>query len=151
MSRRPEALLERRVLQALGGDRGLALFKNEVGEGYYGNVRAQIADLKRYGNGDAAGINRNQVLSVLDYSRVHYGLRVGSADLVGIVAVEVTPEMVGTRIGRFVSVELKSNDGRLRPEQVTWRDRMIELGAAAGVARSPGDAALIVEEARRGR
>jgi hypothetical protein len=143
---RPEAALERQTLFTLGSDPDLAIFKNEVGEGFYGVVRGQIDALL-----SGAGLPevRKQVLAILDRNRVHFGLRVGSADLIGCEAVRIEPAMVGLTFGRFVSIELKGPDGRMRPEQELWLARMTELGAAAGVARSPGDAALIVERGRR--
>lgn len=143
---RPEAILERHTLFALGSDPRLAIFKNECGEGFYANVREQIRNCL---DGEVRRELVAEVLAILDRNRVHYGLHVGSADLIGVVAVEVTPEMVGSTIGRFVSIELKSASGALRTEQEVWRDRMRELGAVAEVARTPGDAALAVEKARR--
>jgi hypothetical protein len=50
-------------------------------------------------------------------SRVQYGLCVGSSDLISLVSVTITPEMVGKVIGRFTALELKVEGGR------TERDR----------------------------
>lgn len=145
MTHRPEALLERQVLKALGRDPALALFKNECGEGFYGTARHQILALPR----THGTVQLVDVLGALDRNRVHFGLHVGSADLVAVARVEITPQMVGRSIGRFVSIELKSATGRVGEAQQAWIDRMRELGATAGVARSPGDAAVLVEEAKR--
>jgi hypothetical protein len=100
-------------------------------------VRAQVAALPQY---DGL-LDRADVLAILDRSRVHYGLHNGSADIIGILG----------PAGRLVSFELKSDRGQLRPEQEVWLARMRELGALSEVIRSPGDAMLALEEARRGR
>ena len=60
---------------------------------------------------------------------VRYGLAVGSADLVGI-----------TRDGRFVSIEVKTPDGKMRPEQVTWAETVRRFNGIAIVARSVEEA-----------
>ena len=71
---------------------------------------------------------------------VQFGLAVGSADLIGIVA----------PWGRLLSIEVKSADGRVRPEQVKWAELVRRFGGVAGVARSVAEAMALVEEARRG-
>lgn len=133
MNRRPEALLERQVLAALGRDPLVTLFKNECGEGFYGAVRPQLSKLL------AGMTSHRDALAILDRNRVHFGLHNGSADLIAVV---------GPR-GRLVGIELKSDRGVLSADQERWLARMRELGAVAGVARTPGDAALLIEEAKR--
>ena len=74
--------------------------------------------------------------------RVKYGLAPGSSDLIGPQSVLITPEMFGQRVAIFTAVEVKSERGRLAPEQRRFIDVIQELGGIAGVARS-------VEEAQR--
>lgn len=132
---RPEAILERQVLATLGTDRNLAIFRNECGEGFYANVWPQLRALL------AGHPAAEQAMAILDRNRVHYGLHNGSADLCGLIG----------PAGRFVSFELKSEAGALRPDQILWQARMRELGALAEVVRSPGQASLYIDEARRGQ
>jgi hypothetical protein len=71
---------------------------------------------------------------------VTFGLCKGSADLIGWKRVTITPEMVGTTVAVFVSIEVKTPTGRLRPEQQQWLDAVQAAGGIAGVARSVEDA-----------
>jgi hypothetical protein len=71
---------------------------------------------------------------------VQFGLCKGSADLIGWKRVTITPEMVGTQVAVFASIEVKTATGRLRPEQQQWLDAVQSAGGIAGVARSVSDA-----------
>jgi hypothetical protein len=71
---------------------------------------------------------------------VQFGLCKGSADLIGWKRVTVTEEMVGTQVAVFLSIEVKTATGRLRPEQQQWLDAVQAAGGIAGVARSVEDA-----------
>lgn len=76
---------------------------------------------------------------------VQFGLARGSADLIGWRTIVITPEMVGQRIAVFTSIEVKTERGRVRPEQHAWLGCVQAAGGIAGVARSVGDALRIVE------
>lgn len=71
---------------------------------------------------------------------VQFGLCKGSADLIGWKRVTITPEMVGTTVAVFLSIEVKTPTGRLRPEQQQWLNAVQAAGGIAGVARSVEDA-----------
>lgn len=58
---------------------------------------------------------------------LHFGLK-GSGDIIGM-----------TRSGRFLSVEIKTATGVLRPEQATFMERVRAHGGMAIVARSVED------------
>lgn len=90
---------------------------------------------------------RNQVGSLPDPRTgrlVTFGLARGSADLIGWRTITVTPDMVGTRLAVFCSIEVKTPTGRVRPEQQAWLDAVQQAGGIAGVARSVSDALTIV-------
>lgn len=81
---------------------------------------------------------------------VHFGLAPGSADIIGIRTVEITPEMVGQRVGVFVSIEVKRpgqdrTDPERRRAQAAWRDMVTRMGGRAGVARSVTEAKAIAD------
>jgi hypothetical protein len=81
---------------------------------------------------------------------VQFGLCKGSADLIGWRTVTVTPEMVGTAIAVFTSIEVKTATGRLRPEQQQWLDAVRAAGGIAGVARSVSDAEALLRDLAQG-
>jgi len=78
---------------------------------------------------------------------VQFGLCKGSADLIGWRTVTVTPEMVGQQLAVFLSIEVKTPTGRLRPEQRQWLDAVQAAGGIAGVARSVSDAEALLRSA----
>lgn len=69
------------------------------------------------------------------------GLGLGSADLIGVEIVTITPEMVGTTLARFLAVEVKTPSGRVSPEQEAWLRTVRSFGGEAHVMRSPEEAA----------
>jgi len=75
---------------------------------------------------------------------VRYGLATGSADLIGWQTITITPDMVGQRFARFLSIEVKTPTGRLSPEQETWRAAVLKAGGIAVVARSVEDVRFLV-------
>lgn len=79
---------------------------------------------------------------------VRYGLANGSADLIGWVKLE--PPIVPFRIARFMSLEIKTETGKLSPEQVLWMKLVRNWGGFAAVVRSVDDALAAVERARAG-
>lgn len=123
MRRRPEARLERDILLELGKDPTVALYRNEVGQGYYGCVLPQIRKLLE------GSPHRDAVLGILHRNRVTYGLGVGSPDLAAI-----------GRGGRFTGLELKAGSSPSR-DQLRWHEAARRRGAVIEVVRT-------VEEAR---
>ena len=81
---------------------------------------------------------------------VQFGLCKGSADLIGWKRVTVTPEMVGSTVAVFLSIEVKTATGRLRPEQQQWLDAVHAAGGIAGVARSVSDAETLLRDVAQG-
>lgn len=111
-----ETTLQQRIRLALGTHPQARLFRNQVG---------QLPD-PRTGR------------------MVQFGLARGSADLIGWRTLVVTPEMVGQRIAVFTSIEVKTERGRIRPEQHAWLGTVQSAGGIAGIARSIADATQII-------
>jgi len=66
----------------------------------------------------------------------------GQGDLWGIYPITITQEMVGKKVGLFISIETKSKDGRTQADrakkQADWADMINKMGGIAIFAR-PGD------------
>jgi len=78
-------------------------------------------------------------------THARYGLRKGSADLIGIQALHI--EGMGV-LGRFVSIELKCGRDKQSEEQLLWQGIMHTFGAAHIVARSVDDVRMELEHGR---
>ena len=112
-----ETKLQQEIRLALGTIPSLRLFRNQVG---------QLPDPRtgRY---------------------VQFGLAKGSSDLVGFKTIKITPEMIGKEIAQFVSIEIKTERGKLTEVQENWLQKVKSSGGIVGVARSIQDALKIVK------
>ena len=63
----------------------------------------------------------------------------GASDLIGLKVVTITPDMVGREIAVFTAVEIKTPNGRVKPEQEMFIRAVLNKGGFAGVARSAED------------
>jgi hypothetical protein len=70
---------------------------------------------------------------------VTYGLGVGSADIIGVLA----------PWGRFVAIEVKTPKGKSRPAQEHWCAAVQKKGGEYFIARSADDARQGLDAARR--
>lgn len=104
-----ESTIQNKIRLALGSRPDVRLFRNHVGV-----VKDQ----------------RGQVHS--------FGLRKGSADLIGWVRV--------SHIAVFLSIEVKTATGRVREEQQQWMKNVNESGGIAFVARSEEEASNQLNE-----
>lgn len=72
--------------------------------------------------------------------KVHYGIGLGSPDLVGILPVTITPEHVGQTLGVFLGIEVKTPRGRVSEDQERWHRIARQRGARIVVVRSVEEA-----------
>ena len=70
--------------------------------------------------------------------RFRFGLP-GSADILGVLAVTITPEMVGQTIGQAVAIETKSATGKQRDNQQKFERAFKQRGGKYFLARSTED------------
>jgi hypothetical protein len=73
-----------------------------------------------------------------------FGVGIGGSDLIGLKSIVVHPSMIGSRLAVFCAVEVKSETGRMTPEQQHFLDVILAAGGLAGIARSVADAELIL-------
>lgn len=119
-----ESQIQSLILRALGSRDDTRLFRNQVGGAWMGKPRGEV-------------------LLTSEARFVQCGLAVGSGDLIGWHSVTVTPDMVGRKLAVFLSVEVKTDTGRVLPEQTNWLKQVQKHGGIAMVARN-------VEEAEKG-
>lgn len=75
---------------------------------------------------------------------VDYGLCQGSGDTIGWITQEITQDMVGQKVARFVSIEYKTCDGRPREGQQQWHEAVWRAGGYTGFARCDDDVRRIL-------
>jgi hypothetical protein len=100
-----ETPLMKKCLLKIGRLPGIRIFRNNVGMGYQGK----------------AEFFKNPIrVLITNFRMIKFGLLVGSGDYIGWKSVVVTPEMVGKKVAVFLSVEIKSEDGKRSEEQENW-------------------------------
>ena len=121
-----ESELQALILRAAGSKPHVRLFRNQVGEGYVGKALR-----------DPEGV------FLSDVRHVRMGLFPGSGDLIGWRTVTIAPDMVGRQIAQFLSIEVKTPTGRVRPDQRNWLDQINTAGGLAIIARSTSDTDIL--------
>ena len=91
--------------------------------------------------------NNRGLFYTLDRKRqVQAGLSAkGSSDLIGWKNTVITADMVGQTVPIFTAIEVKTDTGRLKPEQQHFIDAVKQAGGIAGVARSVEDVKELVK------
>lgn len=117
-----ESELQALILRAAGSKHHVRLFRNQVGEGYVGKALR-----------DPEGV------FLSDARHVRMGLFPGSGDLIGWRTINITSEMIGRRIAQFISVEVKTPTGKIRPDQRNWMEQINAAGGMAIIARAVSD------------
>jgi len=112
------------------------------------NAVASLAHVFRanVGRGWQGVVNRRAegYVELRDARPFSTGLPVGFSDLFGWQSVTVTDDMVGTVIARFVAIEVKSDRGRVRPEQAAFIKAVNDAGGIAGIAHNESEAVSLL-------
>lgn len=119
--------------------RGVYLWRNNVGAGALNN----LSDLCDTCAQAVASRGRRIIRWGLANDSKKLNERVKSADLIGIRPITITPDMVGCRIGQFVSRECKREDWNYRgtPEelaQLAWATLINDNGGDAKIVKATG-------------
>ena len=103
---------------------GATMFKNEVGNGWQGELDKHCSKLP------TTAVLKN-------CRRVSYGLCKGSSDLIGWTPITITEDMVGKKIAIFTAIEVKKDKyGKYQAtdEQLRFISAVKKNGGFAGVA-----------------
>ena len=74
-------------------------------------------------------------LIVLKNPRPLHAAPPGWPDLCGLETIEITPEMVGRKIGVFVAEEIKADGDRLTPPQKRFQEIVEKMGGVYRIVR----------------
>ena len=129
-----EHALQNAIRNALAG-RAL-IFRANVGKAYTSNDVMKVPRQMPVVMGPKDILLRN-------YRPFETGLPPGFSDLFGLVAVEITPDMVGQKVAIFPGLEVKDG-GRVSQLQRNFINAVNDNGGRAGVVRSVEDAERLV-------
>jgi hypothetical protein len=127
-----ESGIWKEVLLAVHRVKGVRLMRNNVAMAWVGKCRRlKPGEAYRAAGGEMVLFNPRPL---------HAGLMKGSGDGIGWQTITITPEMVGTQIAQFLSVETKTSVGDVETDQATWDRNVKKAGGISIIARSGGEA-----------
>lgn len=137
----------RKILQdvfiKLGSRQDIRVFKNPVGLAISGK-EFKLTDVQRWQIRRICRLKSSvRIKLLIEPHEIKYGLTPGSADLIGFKRVKITPDMVGKEIAQFLSIEIKPEGARIKPNQNNWMHIIKRFGGLAGIARSVADSLFI--------
>lgn len=111
-----ETALGKRI-SLIASSLGHRIFRSNVGEGWIGKAVffSKPAKIEVF-PGDVI---------IRKAKRLHFGLCPGQGDYIGF-----------SKDGRFINLELKTETGKVRQEQINFSDAVKSVGGIAGVCRS---------------
>lgn len=117
-------------------------------------TRIQNASIKRVGTRRDVLIWRQHVGKYRHVKQPDLVISIGSpgmADSMAVVAVTITPDMIGKTIGVAVAAEFKTPRGRQAEEQAKWQRAFEARGGVYRLVRSEDEMEQLVEDVRSGR
>lgn len=90
----------------------------------------------------------DQAVIVRPGSHIEFGLKTGSGDWIGWESIEVTADMVGQRVARFLTVEVKTiSYPKQTNEQTNWSAQVVAAGGRSLLVREVrGELGYTVDE-----
>ena len=80
---------------------------------------------------------------------IRCGLANGSGDLIGWKTIIITKDMIGKKVAVFTSIEVKTESGSLKPQQMAWMRLINNMGGIGICARTPEEAEAKINESMR--
>ena len=74
----------------------------------------------------------------------------GMSDAGMIVAMKITPDLVGKTVGVAVQPEFKTSQGKQRAEQLCWQRAVEQRGGVYAIVRSADEMLELVDRVQRG-
>jgi len=128
---RNETSILKTCLLSLGRFVNLRVWRNNTGSAWMGKaIRLKAGQTFKAAEGD---------MLIKGARPVKFGLP-GSGDIVGVKEIFITPEMAGTKIGQFVSLEIKTPKGIQSDQQLKFQKMVRRLGGKCEVARNADEA-----------
>jgi len=127
MSNSQETNLVRKIMLELGKNPKIRIFRNNVG-------KCWIGASKQFTHSQTVNVKSGDVL-IQNARFFDAGLCVGSSDLIGLKAVKITPEMVGTELAVFVAIEVKLPSGKVQDNQINFLEMVKKLGGKGVICR----------------
>jgi len=124
----------RRILVRLSGLPGVAIFRNQSGMAWQGEVVRED--------------HVRGLLTLRNYRPIRFGVGPGGkdgADTLGWMSTVITPEMVGRRVAVFIAAEVKTERGRATPGQRRFIEAVRNAGGIGVIAHSEEEAAAAVK------
>lgn len=133
-----ESSIQKRIWVAMS-KLGYRMFRNNVGQAWQGtSIPVSGGFAVMTANNQRLKIPAGSVL-ILGARPFRAGLTKGSSDLIGWRTIEITPDMVGSKVAQFVAAEIKAPTGRETTEQKTWRATVAFAGGEALLLRDASD------------
>lgn len=98
----------------------------------------QLKDVRIFRNN--VGLFKTQ-----DGRNVQTGLCVGSSDLIGFQSVTITPDMVGQKVAIFTAIEVKTESGKVSPQQDKFIEMVARFGGIGAIVRSVDEAMTVLK------
>ena len=138
-----ESTTQRQIWLELGGNGITTLFRLNTGKGWLSGIGPKGVHRLKDGS---IHIEAPRPIA-LGFGLVNGDPVVGACDLPGWTVVEITHEMVGSKVPVFTSIETKrTTGGKVSDNQNRWLSLVRATGGIAGVANSPESARKILED-----
>jgi len=110
---------------------GCRIFRNNTGMAYQGKAK--------YVKGD---------IYLKNYRVLHAGLCEGSSDLIGWTTIEITKEMIGSKVAVFTAIEVKGKRNKASKEQKNFIKQVNDAGGISGISRSEKESTDLIENGK---